>query len=259
MTLYDRIGRTYDVARRADPEIVERLVRLIGLTPGAAYLDLACGSGNYTVALASRGATMYGLDQSLTMLAAAQRKTSRVGWCQGDAEQLPFRDRSFAGAVCTLAIHHMRDRMRAFSQVFRVMRAGRFAILSVERPQMERYWLNEYFPNAMAAGIRQLPPVGEVEHDLTRAGFADISVEAWDVPDQIEDWFLYAGKHRPELYLEPAVRAGISTFANLASADEIERGCARLAADLRSGRFAEVARKFAHSGGDYVFIAARKR
>jgi SAM-dependent methyltransferase len=259
MALYDRIGRTYDVTRRADPEIVERLARLMALTPGAAYLDVACGTGNYTIALANRGATMYGLDQSATMLAAARRKTSRVSWCQGDAERLPFRDRSFAGAVCTLAIHHFHDRIRAFEQVFRVMCAGPFAILTVDREQMERYWLNEYFPEMMAAGMRQLAPAGQVERELAGAGFGAIAVETWDVPDEIEDWGLYAGKHHPEIYLDPAVRAGISIFANLASAREVERACERLAADLRTGRFAEVARSYANSGGDYIFIAAHKR
>jgi hypothetical protein len=52
------------------------------------------------------------------------------------------------------------------------------------------------------------------------------------------------------------VRAGISTFANLADPAEIERGCSRLSADLTSGRFADILRASEHADGDYLFLVA---
>ena len=49
---YDRIGDGYDLTRRADPRIADRLTSLLDAAPGASVLDVACGTGNYTFALA---------------------------------------------------------------------------------------------------------------------------------------------------------------------------------------------------------------
>jgi hypothetical protein len=82
----------------------------------------------------------------------------------------------------------------------------------------------------------------------------------WQVKPDLVDLFMYAGKQRPELYFEPAVRRGISTFANLADAAKVETGLARLRADLDSGRFEAVASGYdSESEGDYSFMVADKR
>ena len=72
---YDRIGDGYDLTRRADPRITERLASLLDAAPGAPVLDVACGTGNYTFALEERGLAMVGGDLSQTMLARARQST----------------------------------------------------------------------------------------------------------------------------------------------------------------------------------------
>lgn len=49
--LYDRIGREHDVTRSADPRIAQRVFSLLNASKGGNYLDLACGTGNYAIAL----------------------------------------------------------------------------------------------------------------------------------------------------------------------------------------------------------------
>ena len=46
--VYDKIGAGYDRQRRADPAIAETLALALRAPSGGPYLDLACGSGNYT-------------------------------------------------------------------------------------------------------------------------------------------------------------------------------------------------------------------
>ncbi len=258
MALYDAIGRTYDATRRADPEIIDMLARLVGFTPGARYLDVASGTGNYTIAFANRGARMVAAELSATMLAQARAKGGRVDWTMADAEALPFGSERFDGAMCTLAIHHMRNPSAVFREVFRVMRPGRFVIFTADRDQMEGYWLNEYFPSLMARGIVQMPPIDVVEAELHRSGFKGIEVERWSVSETLEDLFLYGGKFHPEIYLDPAIRAGIPTFASYTDASEIERGLKRLGDDVKSGRFKEIAEFYRNDRGDYAFVAAIK-
>lgn len=81
---------------------------------------------------------------------------------------------------------------------------------------------------------------------------------ALPVAPDLQDLFLYSGKQRPELYLNPAVRADISTFASLADPEEVREGCERLEADLRSGRFARIAARYSDREGDYLFAIAEK-
>lgn len=46
--IYDTIGKTYDSTRQADPEITQKLLELLCPIVGGKYLDIGCGSGNYT-------------------------------------------------------------------------------------------------------------------------------------------------------------------------------------------------------------------
>ncbi len=259
MALYDRIGRTYDSSRSADPDIVERLAGLLLLAPGAPYLDVACGTGNYTAAMANRGAIMYGIELSATMLDKARSTSAQVKWCRADAESLPFRGARFAGAMCTLAIHHMANPARVFQEVFRVLDSGRFVIFTADREQIRRYWLMEYFPRGVRRAVEQMVPVDKVIDDLRNAGFRQIRTEPWGVTESLRDLFFYAGKQRPEIYFDPVVRAGISYFAHgLVDADETVAGLAKLEADIKSGRFDQVAESYRNDLGDYMFVCGAK-
>ena len=254
---YDRIGRSYDGTRRADNRIVERLHVLLALEGSRRVLDVGCGTGNYTIALAESGLMMTGVDLSTLMLEAARAKAPAIDWHLCDAADLPFADDTFDGAVCTVAIHHMHDRTAVFNEVCRVLTGGRFVIFTATEAEMRGYWLNHYFPNSLANSMAQMPPFEEIEETLRDAGFRDIKSEPFVASEDLMDLFLYSGKHRPGLYLDPAIRAGISTFAAFADEAEVPRGLAALEADIESGAIEAVMARYAHGGGDYLFVSAR--
>jgi len=255
--LYDRIGGGYDATRRADPYIAVRLRELLGVRGGGRYLDLACGTGNYTMALAAAGGDWMGVDCSPVMINAARSKSTQVAWHVGDATTLPFPANGLDGVLCVLAIHHFPDRAAAFAEVRRVLcRGGRFVVFTAGRAQMRRYWLNHYFRDAMARSIDQMPDLDEVEAAMRGAGLVPRGREPYSVRPDLQDCFLYSGKDAPGRYLDPQVRAGISTFAALASADEVEVGCRRLADDIGTGRIQEVIAGCDDLEGDYTFVTA---
>jgi ubiquinone/menaquinone biosynthesis C-methylase UbiE len=256
--LYDRIGLQYDTTRRADPYLVERLIYHLNPGPHGAYLDMACGTGNYTVAVAQTGIRVHGVDQSWRMIAAARAKSPAVVWHIGDVEALPFRDGVFAGVLCTLAIHHFQALQPAFREAFRVLAQGRFVLFTATAEQMRGYWLNAYFPTAMARSIVQMPTLPEIVHALRESGFSTIHTEPYQVRTDLQDFFLYSGKHRPEIYLDPHVRAGISTFAALAETAEVEEGCRRLLQDIQSGHIAGMIARYLHTQGDYLVVVGEK-
>ncbi len=251
---YDTIGKKYDTTRRADPYLLSRLADHLGISSLSPYLDLACGSGNYTSALSLIGGTWTGLDQSRVMLDKAAQKSDKVKWVRGDVDFLPFSNQSFDGVSCTFAIHHFPSLRVVFSEVKRVLRSGRFVLFTSTGEQMEGYWLNEYFPTAMMRSRMQMPAFSEIEEALTSSGLSIVAVEQYSVRKNLQDFFLYSGKHRPDIYLNEKVRRGISTFSSLADESEISGGCSKLAKDIETGKIDTVIASYANDFGDYCFV-----
>ncbi len=257
--IYNTIGKTYDTTRKPDPEIVKTLLGLLTPNGNGVYLDVACGSGNYTDALAKSGLHIEGIDISEEMLSKAKIKNPAIKWHQGDAKALPFEDNSFEGAVCTLATHHIQDIETAFKEIYRVIDKGNFVIFTCTPEQMQDCWLLEYFPKMMEDSMRSFSPFDRLESALSAAGFGYIKQQPFFVTDSLTDLFLYSGKYRPEIYLNPAVRAGISSFHLSVYGDEIEVGLTRLKKDIESGYIREIMKTYESKKGDYSFVFAKKR
>ncbi|MDR2068029.1 MAG: methyltransferase domain-containing protein [Holosporaceae bacterium] len=258
MILYNKIGDGYDNTRKADQYIVSRLISHLNLSEGEKCLDIACGSGNYAIALAKRGLDMYGIDESVAMIKKARKKNSKISWAITNAESLPFESCFFDGIICTLAIHHFSSMASAFNEAYRTLKSGRFVIFTSTKEQMEYYWLNEYFPKTLSESSKQMPKFNDIINELYNAGFYSTIHEKYDVRDDLNDLFLYSGKNRPELYLDPVIRAGISSFANSVNKNEINEGVNKLANDIKTGKINKIKQLYENSHGEYLFIVAHK-
>lgn len=259
MALYNTIGVNYDATRKADPYITQRLLHLLQPRPEGRYLDIACGTGNYTVALRSAGLNMEGMDPSSIMLERAREKDRRFPWLQGYAEDIPAADGVYDGVMCTLAIHHFQDLDAAFAQVARVMRGGRFVIFTCTHAQIRGYWLNHYFPKCIERMYDYMPDLPRVEQALNRAGLRIVETEPYFVDDQLQDCFLYCHKNRPERYLNMEFLQGMSVFSAKAKPQELQEGIARLRADIESGEIYRVLQRYSSCPqGDYLFVVAEQ-
>lgn len=256
--LYDAIGASYGATRRADRDILDELVKHVELRAGGDFLDLGCGTGNYTCALAAAGGRWHGVDASAEMLEQARSKDCQVSWMHAEAQSLPYKDDTFAGTICTLAIHHFTGLEAPFAEVARVLRAGRFVLFTAFPEQMRSYWLCHYFPRMMEESIERMPRKATVLRALGVAGFSEPLVAPFAVGHGLQDLFLYSGKVRPQLYLNASVRSNISSFATLCPPKELEEGLERLRADIAENRFQGVAGQYANTAGDYAFVVAEK-
>lgn len=254
---YNLIGQHYNTTRQADPYLTECLFRLLAPQPNGVYLDIGCGTGNYTRKLAEKGVHFWGVDPSEIMLAEARQVrdvTQPVTWLTGTAAHIPAPDHTFSGAVATLTIHHWPDLVGAFAELHWVLVPGSQLVMFTALPeQMEGYWLNHYFPDMLRDSIIQMPSLDRITEAAT--GFTCLATEPYFVRPDLTDMFLYAGKHRPSVYLDPLVRHGISSFASLAQTDEVERGLAQLQSDLDAGSFFAIQQTFDNQLGDYLFIS----
>ncbi|MFB6164894.1 MAG: methyltransferase domain-containing protein [Haloarculaceae archaeon] len=114
--------------RLIDRREKQAVLDAIGPVEDADVLEIACGTGRFTVMLAERGADVVGLDISGPMLQQGREKARRAGvddhleFMRGDAGRLPFPDDSF-DAVVAMRFFHLADQPAAFlSEMRRVSR-----------------------------------------------------------------------------------------------------------------------------------------
>lgn len=272
--LYDRVGGAYDATRRADSYLVSRLLAHLRAQAGSRYLDAACGTGNYTLALAAAGVEVCGVDASERMIAAAARKARPITrglaagpqrgdrnvaqWAVADVRRLPYPDKVFDGVACTLALRYFADLDASLIELGRVVGPGPVVLFAATPDQIRRYWLRRYFPETIERTAAQAYPLPRITQALEAAGFQHVRTEPYVVRPDLQDLFLYSGKHRPSLYLNPAVRAGMWSFATLAPPNEEASGCNSLRRDLASGRISTFIRDADSADGDYTFIVAER-
>ncbi|WPD19382.1 DUF309 domain-containing protein [Thermaerobacter composti] len=126
------------------PERTQREVALIwtllGLRPGQAVLDLACGHGRVAVPLAAMGVRVTGLDRSPGFLARAREAAARQGveveWVEGDMRRLPWRDRFDAAFNVFTSFGYFVDEenLEVLRQVAAALRpGGRFLLETQHR------------------------------------------------------------------------------------------------------------------------------
>lgn len=133
----------------------ERFVAGIGLEPGARVLDIACGTGNVTIPLARRGATVTGLDMTPHLLEEARvravREGLRIRFDEGLAETLPYPDGSFDVLVSMFGVMFSPLPATVVWEMARVLKRGGRLVLA--------NWTPSGFTGRMSAvSGRHLPP-----------------------------------------------------------------------------------------------------
>ena len=259
MSDYNVTGRNYNYTRRADPYLIHLMRTMLNAREGSTYLDIGCGTGNYTIALSEDGTQFIGVDPSRVMLQEAKQKKTNITWTLGNAEHIPYKDQMFSGALASLTIHHWPNLNRGFIEVYRTLKPkSNFVIFTATAEQMQSYWLNHYFPEMMNKSITQMPSLNAITDAAHNAGFRLSSSVEYCIKTDLQDLFLYSGKHNPSMYLDSAVRSNISSFASLSNDIEIAQGLVKLSSDINSLQFWRVKRTFDEKTGDYLMLGFSK-
>ena len=215
--LYDSIGHGYARARVPDPRIAQRIVAALG--DAKTVINVGAGTGSYE----PRDRPVVALEPSRVML--AQRRLDSPPSVCGMAEALPFASGAFDAAIAVLTLHHWRDLAGGIAELARV--AGRTVVFTFDTATYP--WIaTDYLPEMISQVDFNVPGIDEL------ATMLDAIVEPVPIPRDCTDGFTGAYWSRPEAYLDPEVRAGMSAMQTMDQSLVASR-MDRLATDLASG------------------------
>src|SRR5688572_29233934 len=203
MTDYDRtdIPAAYDSGRDHGPEVLglymTAMAAHLAEAPPASILDLGCGTGRFTDALAVHfNADVLGLDPSVKMLqvARAKRHEGRVHYVLARAEALPLASRSLDVVFMSMSFHHFSDQRLAAAECRRVLREhGTVFVRTGSRERIPSYPYYPFFPASHPIMEEVLPDRTTLDDVFEAAGF---HLVAWHLITQTiaPSWQSYADK-----------------------------------------------------------------
>jgi len=137
---YDRVAGEFDrLTEWLSAPIAMQMIELAHLKPSDCILDVGTGTGLLALQAARfvSGGRVVGVDHSAGMIEQARTKARQLGFheavmfCQSDAEQLEFSDKSFDVVFSLYALFHFPNPLKALGEMYRVLRPGGHAIIGV--------------------------------------------------------------------------------------------------------------------------------
>ncbi|HDS15654.1 MAG TPA: bifunctional demethylmenaquinone methyltransferase/2-methoxy-6-polyprenyl-1,4-benzoquinol methylase UbiE [Proteobacteria bacterium] len=214
--MFSQIAPRYDFLNRLlslgiDQGWRETLVRMVRAGERTSILDVACGTGDVSLALREKAprARIVGLDFSQAMLDLARIKSERAGagleLACASAENLPFAEHEFDLVSIAFGIRNVVDREKALAEFFRVLKPkGRLAVLEFSQPRVP--WLGDLY-NIYFFQI--LPLIGGLFAQRSAYRYLPESVARFPAPQEFSGSLRAAGFESCRLH---ALTFGIATL-----------------------------------------------
>lgn len=193
---FTRQAETFSAsAAITDAALTQRFVDALGNAASGSVLDVACGPGILSAAIARSARDVTAFDLTPQMLNKAAQRCAEAGvgnvtFREGNAAELPFANAVFDAVVTRLSVHHFERPERVMSEIFRVLRpGGRFVIADVISSEVPA---ESELQNAIEilrdpSHVRMLPG-SELTSLVQQAGFAIATLATWDKPREFEEW-----------------------------------------------------------------------
>lgn len=190
-------------SRRIAPHFLDWL----SVPAQANWIDIGCGTGvlSSTILAKCKPGSVVGIDPSAAFVETAQMEVSDLHFhCQqGNGEALPFPDGEFSVAVSALVLNFVKDKIKAVTEMKRVVRPDGVVALYVwdyaGHMQIMRYFFDtateldvgaREFDDGVQAPICRPGPLSSLFNEV---GLADIEVRYFDIPaafDNFDDYWM---------------------------------------------------------------------
>lgn len=222
--MFGRISGRYDLMNKLITMGMEgrwkRLVAQLAVSPRRSRL-LDVGSGTGGVALEARrinpSLEVIALDFSIPMMEKGRLKDGKaqIGWCAGDALNLPFADMTFDAVTSGYLIRNVSDPLFAFMEQYRVLRPGGIVVcLDTSPPGSAR------LAPAVKWYLRLvIPMLGSlIAKDRSAYGYLASSTEGFMTPEEVAGIMTEAGfenvRYRPQMLGTQTIHTGIRPKAD---------------------------------------------
>lgn len=193
---FGRQAQTFEVwAEQVDADVGARFSSALGKAARGRLIDVACGPGVVTAALAPNAASIVAFDATEAMLEKTKARCAKAGlrnveFKSGDAEHLPFADCVFDGAVTRAALHHFAEPQRAIDEMFRVLRPGGVAVFAdvISSEDAEESRLHNAIERLRDPSHVRMLPASALNSGAKRAGFRGLGATTWDMTRELEEW-----------------------------------------------------------------------
>lgn len=147
IAMFDSIAKRYDLLNsvlslRIHKLWRKRAIKILRLSRPKSILDVATGTADFAINIqrALPNSEITGIDISTAMLNIARQKLHRLkaNMClvQGDAENLPFADKTFQAITIGFGVRNFQDLRQGLNECYRVLaNTGQIVILEFSRPQ----------------------------------------------------------------------------------------------------------------------------
>ena len=174
---------------RYGPELAREMVRVVAARGGQRALDVGCGTGALTVALAEvlGGASVAGIDPSERFVAACRARVPGAEVRVGTGEELPWGDDEFDLVLAQLVVDGMNDARRGAAEMRRVARPGGVLLACIWDFEGDMSLLRAVWDSAV-----------EVDAELARSFGAD-GRNPFSRPHELEELWRTTGLERVDL------------------------------------------------------------
>lgn len=210
-SMFNTISGKYDILNHllsfgTDIYWRRTMVRMIKQRNKKEVLDIACGTGDLTLALWKEGMNVTGLDIAEKMVEIARKKSARFDRGKRDipryiissASDLPFNNSTFDAVTISFGIRNFEDRKRALNEIKRVLKpSGLVAIMEFSTPG-NRFWrflfgfyFNKVLPLAgkiisrhsqaysyLPESVSNFPVPEKFSVELRESGFTNLTVRS---------------------------------------------------------------------------------
>jgi len=179
---YSKIASTYDQGRPLLDQNTDLWMNLIsehsGSGSGAQVLDLGCGTGRFTIPMATQlNFIMTGADSSTDMLEKARIKDTEglIRWDTVNADDIGYGEKSFDVVFMSHLLHHVDNPSKVVKDCHRIISNGgnvliRYGAIEQIREDPEHI----FFPEVLPIDEARTPSVTMVESWLKDAGFSEV-------------------------------------------------------------------------------------
>ena len=180
------------VPAHSNDDAFNLIIETTGIDHNDNVLDVACGPGMLTCAVAQKAKHVTGIDLVPAMIEQArllqhEKKLSNMDWKTGDVTHLPFADRSFSAVLTRFSFHHFLNPESVLKEMVRVANPnGKIAVVDVFATSAVHSDLHDRMEKWRDDSHVRVLSVLELQAMATRAGIANLNTQFYRLEIELE-------------------------------------------------------------------------